>query len=893
MRNSEIFRFLVARPVQRSPESDGLIRVQAPFVETLDDEPAQRRKAADTFLHGADFVHTLGDLATPLAELDRWLLANPTPTRAALDDTITRIFGMDPGHLVASQEFGQDANALRDSLAAGVLATKAPPGDRIVRGLRLVALIERLANDPSGLTLPTEIAAAVRAKVLVPRLGPAAPPTADPLAVGTRSSTRASPFSALRRLFGRAMRPAGAGVAALVGAGIAGSGVPTTAGTVRPSGVGDLQLVRQTLKRYDLGEISHVENVLDGEQHERTFRRSRTDETFTLIEREQDETSERDLQSTERFELQSQAKETINDSLSLQTGFQLSASYGPTVSVGVTAAGAYDRASEQSDETSTGYAREVVEQASSRLTDRTLERRETRTSEQTEDFTKHAVDNSKDSSGHVVGVYRWLDKIYEAQVVNYGKRTLFEFVVPEPAAFYRHVEGDQVSRGALDPPIPPSLGSGEDPPPLSPAELNEDTYTDLAARYGAEGVEPPPSKLIVGGITLERPAASGDRSRTTKTMELQVPSGYAAVRADVTYSLGGGDTRDFQLLVGAHFFSRGDSQEFDLGGERQTIPIALITRDTEALVATVVVDFDRTPEHFAAWQFDTFAAIMAGYQKQKLNYDAAAAAAQVQAGTQMGGRNPAANQEIIHSELKKAALSLLTAQHFDAFDAVQQEPGEYPQFDVDEALLEGGYIQFFEQAFEWQNLTYVFYPYFWGRKHEWPTVSLRDDVDPLFGQFLRAGAARVQAPLRPGFEAVIAYFLEFGQPWNGVDPPLVDDELYVALVEEVRGQTGASYVDGPGSVSVTRGSTTLTGIGTKFTTESDIDREIRIGETVGVIASVEAETSITLKTPHPDPTTENTRYSLGPRLVGQPWEVRVPTTLVMLQPDATLPSFDG
>jgi hypothetical protein len=1021
---SETFRFLVTRPVQRRQESGRLIRVDSAFVRTLDADPARRRKAADTFVGGASFAATLDRLTTPLATLDRWLLANPTPTRAALDAQITEVFRMDAGQLVSDDAFGKNADALRDSLAAATLATTAPPGDRIVRGLRLVTLIERLAGGDPTLEQPAGIAAALRARVLLPRshlkasaaVVPPEPevkkpptkvtrdaishaigelrtlygselarrrisevpatsepeveksPTQDPSeliqravgelrgllrdvlatrgvagtgqprfgsrSAGTRkvlpgaATSRLSeqtkellkelrvPLdrlhvpSTIRLLEGqRASRASviatprtafrlGNTTVALSGQsgpgrslGQVSGGVPRTAGRVRPSGVGELQIVRQTLKRYELGEIAHIENVLRGEQHERTFRRSRTSETFTLVEQEHAETSERDLQSTERFELQNEAKETIKEALSLQTGFQLSASYGPTVSVGISAAGSYELASEKSSQTSTDYAREIVEQSASRLMDRTLERRGTRAVDETQEVAQHAVDNSASPTGHVVGVYRWVDKLYQAQVVNYGKRTMFEFVIPEPAAFYRLAPNGQSLPGTLEAPVPPTVEGDTSSSPLSPMDIDEDNYDDLVARYGAEGVEPPPPVYLVVGITLERPA--GDQSRTTKTStELRVPAGYRAVSADVTYSVGGSVDRDFWLLIGDQSFSRGGAQEFALNGERDVVPVALSTKGVEALVATIQVDCERTEEHFATWQLRTFAAVMAGYQKQKIAYDEAVAAAQIQEGTQITGRNPAANQEIIRNELKKSALSLLTAQHFDLFDAVRQEPEGYPQLDVDEALLEGPYIQFFEQAFEWQNLTYVFYPYFWGRKQEWPVVSRLDDVDPLMGQFLRAGAARVQTPLRPGFEEAMAYFLEFGQPWNGLDPPLVDDELYVALTEEVRGQSGVSFVDGPGTVSVTQGATTLTGAGTAFT-DNDKDREIRVGGRDLIIASVESETNVTLTAPHPGPDVQNARYALGPRLVGLPWDVRVPTTLVMLQSDATLPSFDG
>ena len=56
---------------------------------------------------------------------------------------------------------------------------------------------------------------------------------------------------------------------------------------------------------------------------------------------------------------------------------------------------------------------------------------------------------------------------------------------------------------------------------------------------------------------------------------------------------------------------------------------------------------------------------------------------------------------------------------------------------------EGRLIEFFEQAFEWEQITYLFYPYFWGRKANWIMLSNQSDPDPAFMQFLQGGAARV------------------------------------------------------------------------------------------------------------------------------------------------------
>ena len=45
--------------------------------------------------------------------------------------------------------------------------------------------------------------------------------------------------------------------------------LPTTHGSVKPVGVGDLLVVRQQLTGYELGEVAYIENVLKGESHTR------------------------------------------------------------------------------------------------------------------------------------------------------------------------------------------------------------------------------------------------------------------------------------------------------------------------------------------------------------------------------------------------------------------------------------------------------------------------------------------------------------------------------------------------------------------------------------------------------------------------------------------------
>ena len=188
-------------------------------------------------------------------------------------------------------------------------------------------------------------------------------------------------------------------------------------------------------------------------------------------------------------------------------------------------------------------------------------------------------------------------------------------------------------------------------------------------------------------------------------------------------------------------------------------------------------------------------------------------------------------------------------------------------------------------------MTYIFYPYFWGRKDAWPALALLDDTDPLFARFLQAGAARVQMPVSPGYEEVIAHYMESnGELWDGGDPPHVDDKLYRSIVAEIKEQQNADSGKSEGTLSVTQDNSTVAGTGTDFDSD-DVDRRITIEGQRYRIAEVTSPTNLTLTEVYRGSTKTDARYSTGVKYVGEPWEVRIPTSLVILQKDASLPDW--
>ena len=157
------------------------------------------------------------------------------------------------------------------------------------------------------------------------------------------------------------------------------------------------------------------------------------------------------------------------------------------------------------------------------------------------------------------------------------------------------------------------------------------------------------------------------------------------------------------------------------------------------------------------------------------------------------GAPPSHNVKLVKSELKKHCISIITRQRYEKSNGMKDQDPDPPIFDFPEAAEHGSHTRFFEQAFEWDQIQYVFYPYFWARKGKWVSMVMRNETDPQFLEFLQAGSARVVVPVRPGFERAITHYLECGVIWDGNDePPPIDDPLYVPIISEIERRTGAS-----------------------------------------------------------------------------------------------------
>ncbi|RZK87511.1 MAG: hypothetical protein EOO98_13940 [Pedobacter sp.] len=90
---------------------------------------------------------------------------------------------------------------------------------------------------------------------------------------------------------------------------------------------------------------------------------------------------------------------------------------------------------EESNRQAVTEAKDITARALDRIVTKVKEERIDKVLEEFEENNKHGFDNTKGSS-HVVGVYRWVDKVVKNQIYNYGKRMMFEFMIPEPAKLH-------------------------------------------------------------------------------------------------------------------------------------------------------------------------------------------------------------------------------------------------------------------------------------------------------------------------------------------------------------------------------------------------------------------------------------------------------------------------
>ena len=684
----------------------------------------------------------------------------------------------------------------------------------------------------------------------------------------------------------------------------------------------DLMIVKEEISYYAPAELSYIENILMGEKRNRTHRHLDRTEEYTEREIEVSNYEERDHQVTERFELRKEASEVVKQDLSVEAGVTYNYHMGTKkagyeITANTNASFSYSK--EKAQKLAQDYSRDVVDRSITKIENRMRELVTTKRIVENEETNEHGFDNTGGSE-NIAGQYFYINKISQGQVYSYGRRLVCDFLVPEPAALHKHLLEAQFK---LKEPQKPAI---------KPSDIKPENFESLITQYDLRDAEFPPQ--FATDIKLRFYHDGGEtRGASTAVQTAAIPADYAAIwMSSVEATSISWNKHGLSIAID---LAPQSLQYIEADSSQNRTWVAFNPPFPEGAHDVVVTSYGASLYHFIVtihcelkaevklkWQLKIYQQIMEAYEAQLKAYNEALAEFErTKKKTQQ--RNPFINREIERTELKRMAISYISCQFFDAMDAMKAraKPCGYPEMSLAEAEKEGRFVQFFEQAFEWGLMTYLFYPYYWGRKCTWDVKLKEEADDPIFEQFLRSGFAKVQVPIRPGFEEQVLYFTANGEIWLGQDtPPLPGDSYYVSMAQEIREQKGNFYTDREGSLSVTKGSNIVTLTGTdhywyagdplatppvpagvdQLNINSDIDREIIINCKVYRIVSIQEDTSdpnhttwtIKLERAYEADDATDLKWSTGAIFVGAPWEFATPTKLVWLREKSKcLPKF--
>jgi len=578
-------------------------------------------------------------------------------------------------------------------------------------------------------------------------------------------------------------------------------------------GVADYLKVEQSTYCYVEGDVAHIENIMAREYKERSTRRLKRSESQTTRSTESEKEKLTDTTTTERHEMQNEISKILQESkdFAAQAGF--SASWGSDkarFTANANASYAAHNSKEESNRQAVTEAKDITARALDRIVNKVKEERIDKVLEEYEENNKHGFDNTK-GSNHVVGVYRWVDKVVKNQIYNYGKRMMFEFMIPEPAKI--HSLGMNISNNIenqLIKPVDPreSVTFKLD----NYSSLNDDTKLKFwSSKFNVELDEKPLQTFSIGkSLSGQTGKDISEIEFYTMKDEMQIPDGYLAVRGLASFSAASdGDTAGVNLLLGdLQYFFLGHDVQAGVGIKQQflspyskSIPISSTGYNEFAGTSNFIVDLELTTEAKNAWLQKTFNKIIEAYEVELEKYNQALAEAKA-LGVQIKGSNPGFYRKIENTILRRNCISYMITQNTNA--ELTFGKGKYynngyssgedflnTDIKVDKSLDQyAAFVKFMEQAFEWDIMSYYFYPYYWGKRDSWSDMYQFDDNDPTFRAFMQSGMARVIVTVRPGFEEAVRHFLATGQIWNGGEVPVIDDPLFLSIVDEMRAAVG-------------------------------------------------------------------------------------------------------
>ena len=568
----------------------------------------------------------------------------------------------------------------------------------------------------------------------------------------------------------------------------------------RQLGIADYKKIVSHVCCYDAGEVAHIENVMAREIREKVTTKTHRTEVIDFQSSQVETEKLSDSISTERFEMQTEVAKILQEDKQLSahanyTGVVLNG----TLDVGGSYASNISK--EESNRQAITQSKEITQRAMERIVSRITTEKTIKVTDEFIEKNKHGFDNTQ-SDKHVSGVYRFINAKYKNQIFNYGKRLMYEFMVPQPSKL--HNLGKSASSTIenaiiLEKPTDPRV----DYPDFT--FIISANYQGLASQYGAS-VNQYPEQFINIGKSLDYTSQTSNTANTKVDTIRITDEKYISKKVQINFSgaAPGNNTgwgKNTMVTVGdvtVNFQPPSGIQNsglLDLKAFQNEIPVAIWS--TNYLTVNVIVNIlcELSPEAITKWKKETFDAIVKGYQLQLQEYNNNLNSAKAE-GVKITESNPLFYRQIEQLILRKNCISYLiddtnpnSKRRFGQKMYNNNATFTNHQVNVSQDMDDyGSFSKFMEQAFEWNLMSYNFYPFYWGNRDDWDELYQSEINDPIFRSFMQAGMCRVIVTVKPGFEDAVMHYMAFGQIWNGGQMPILGDPLYLSIIDEIKEQ---------------------------------------------------------------------------------------------------------
>ncbi|WDT68023.1 hypothetical protein [Cloacibacterium sp. TD35] len=569
---------------------------------------------------------------------------------------------------------------------------------------------------------------------------------------------------------------------------------------IKRLGVADYLKVVQSVHAYVPGEVSNIENVMASELRHKSISERTLTETTTTTTKFQEVEKMTDTSKVNRSEMQSEVARELDRQQNIEAHTSYSAN-GAAWKFDMGGSFANSNAQRESTRQATIKAQEITERALERVVSKISEERIQKIVHDVQLNNVHEFDNrgkigSDVTPQHITGVYRWVDKKVKNQIFNYGKRTMFEFMIPEPARLHRLAT--KSVKTILTPPIDPRKVTGI-------KQMKDATSEEATIQYWADyykvKLEQMPEKFKSVSESKMNPGNSG-------IIEYDIPQNYLCEKFEgsVSYKRSSGWITNAKIWVyhpldGKQIYYNSDSNGniTPISGLniQDKLKLSYKGQDLSTVTITLKLSCKLSDVFVNNWKKTSFDAIIEEYDKQYADFKQAQADADAASKAEEEKNKDKVStfyREMESNILKHNCIAYLLQDYNGIGKALSTDDNQTMEsfsVTIDENLdAYTSLAKFLEQAFEWNVMDYTFYPYYWAENKHWKEMYLSEELDPLFRNFLQAGMARVVVTVKPGFEDAVNFYMATGKIWNGGEVPVIGDPMFLSIADELREPTG-------------------------------------------------------------------------------------------------------